>query len=210
MSDKEFTAGQSEYWKKRWVDKRVGWDQGQPHKLIPEVISMAKKQGLVEGAEILEPGSGRGHQGAAIAKLGFAVTSYDVSPIAVLEGSELYSSVNSFKMEQGDCFEVNRTWSRKYDGIFDRAVLCALPSENRRKYLTVQTEYLKPKGLFLTIPFREIFWEEGKEGPPFAISMEELQDLFFEDYTLLSARDFRYSSEESRIKKESIMIWQKK
>jgi|APSaa5957512535_1039671.scaffolds.fasta_scaffold222658_1 methyl halide transferase len=202
-------AAKPSYWSQRWKDNKTGWDNGEYHQHLPELVEMARAAGISSGAKILEPGAGRGHHGAFLASCGFNVTSYDISEIAVELGDALYTGVIDFDLVCGDCFEENKSWVGQYDALFDRAVLCAFPESERKKYIKIQASYIKPNGLFLSIPFLEVNLH-GKDGPPFAMSMPEMHELIGDQFTLVSATEKHDETGESKIARECLTVWQKK
>ncbi len=202
-------ASQPEFWTARWKENRTGWDNGEYHSHLPELVSMADAAGIPPGAKILEPGAGRGHHGAYLASCGFDVTSYDVSEIAIELGEALYKNIIKFKMECADCFVEKPEWISKYDAVFDRAVMCAFPLKRRKEYIDIQASYIKPGGFLLSIPFTETNLE-GQEGPPFAMPLSEMKTLVEDKFTLVAATEKHDETGESKIARECLTVWQKR
>jgi SAM-dependent methyltransferase len=200
-------ASQPDYWRLRWVEERTGWDSGKPHPFLEDLLSMAKDGGLPNGAQILEPGTGRGHHGALLAALGYEVTSYDVSDLAISQARELYGSIPKLKFEVADAFVVQEAWRNQFVGLFDRAVLCAFPASIRAKYIETQMTYLKPGGFFMTIPFLET---QVEAGPPFAMTLAEVHQLLDPYGTLAGVMEREYDEKDSKILREALMVWRKK
>ena len=74
----------------------------------------------------------------------------------------------------GDFFQLAA--SEKYDYVYDRASLVALPLQMRKQYAKVVTDALKPGGNYLLLVYE---YDQSKmQGPPFSISDTEVYELF--------------------------------
>lgn len=83
-------------------------------------------------------------------------------------------SINNLKISCGDFFKLNT--SVKYDFIYDRASLVALPPEMRIEYARVITDALDTNGKYLLFVYQ--YNQEQLEGPPFSIDKEEITKLY--------------------------------
>ncbi len=197
------------FWGDRWETGKTGWDQGGPHPALKALIEEAEDQSLLKpGNSVLEPGAGRAHNGAALARRGYVVTSFDAAEKAVEEARALYADVGNLTLTVQDALKVNDGWRGRFQAIFDRAMLCALPKELRRAYVRASFDHLAPDGVFLTIPFTEVRIPES-EGPPFGISMTELSHLLLPGFSLIFAEE-RLLSNPDRIAKETACIWRRR
>ena len=68
----------------------------------------------------------------------------------------------------------------KYEAIYDRACLVALPSELRKRMAEKYSSLLNPNGKILLITLKH---DEGS-GPPYSISDEEIDDLFGNNFKI--------------------------
>ena len=110
------------FWVERWQTGRTGWDQGGPHHALDALLATARELGLVEpAAMVLEPGAGRAHNGAALAKQGFAVTSFDAVQEAVNAASALYGRVPGLTLTVHNALQVNDAWLGRFVVVFDRS-----------------------------------------------------------------------------------------
>lgn len=197
------------YWQARWRDGRTGWDQGRVHPLFDELIAAGEVAGLARGARILEPGCGRAHAGAALAKAGYDVTAVDVSPLAVAGAKELYGNVRNLRVMEMDMFRPATDLIGTFDAIYDRAVLCALPKHARPGYVQSCVALLKPGGLFMSLPFSKLHISEN-DGPPFAVSAEHFIELFEKDFEKVSMKEVPHTEPDSKIAVEMIAVWRKR
>jgi SAM-dependent methyltransferase len=111
------------------------------------------------------------------------VVAKDLVPKAIDEARSLYGSMSGLTLFCGDVTDFPKTEESSYDGVFDRAMLCALNGEQRADYVKAMTACLKPGGLFASIPFAET--GNPNSGPPFAISDAELRDVFKPHFEIL-------------------------
>lgn len=193
-------------WNQRWQEGKTGWDHGKPHPELATLLKEARLLGqLPPQGKILEPGCGRAHGGAWLARQGYQVTSFDFVDKAIEEAQKLYGNEKFLNLALHHALEHNPLWENSFDGIYDRAMLCALSPEWREPYLIRCHGYLKPKGLFLSIPFVEV---EGPphEGPPFQISMSELESLMEPYFRILHVSPSVIPSEIGKVKMEVRLI----
>lgn len=158
------------FWAERWQSGETRWDQGQAHPCLDELLSEARGASLLpDGARILEPGCGRAHTGAALARLGYEVTAFDVVDRAIQEARTLYADTPNLTLTTGDALHVQPAWRGRFDAIYDRAMMCALPPEKRRAYARACFDHLRPGGAFLSVVVSERR-EKPEAGPPFAVT----------------------------------------
>ena len=195
------------YWQERWVDKQTSWDQNGPHPFLPGLLEAARKfGGLKSSGSILEPGCGRAHNGAWLAQQGLQVTAFDAAPKALEEARKLYTDQDNLELTQGDALNVPRQWHGQFDGIFDRAMLCALQPELRDGYVQSIFACLKPGGVFMSLPFSRLDLTP-KEGPPFSINVSDTEALFSPYATLAYLEERLKDVNGSFVKGELIMVW---
>ena len=73
-----------ENWRQRWIEGRTGWDLAGPHPHLQHLLQEAREWGLLrEPARFLEPGAGRAHNGATLARRGNIVTAFYFVPEAM-------------------------------------------------------------------------------------------------------------------------------
>lgn len=204
----ELNAGQA-FWADRWKTGRTGWDQGGPHPLLPALIKEAEEQGFLKpGDRILEPGAGRAHNGAFLARRGYLVTSFDAAEEAVAEARKVYGSEKNLTLVVADALEAKGAWKGEFQAVFDRAMLCALPRKLRTAYVQASYAHLVPDGAFLSIPFTECRLPEA-EGPPFQVTMADLSGILIAGFSLVYAEDHALP-EGDRIAKETACIWRRR
>lgn len=206
---KELRPSDPAYWQNRWKEGRTGWDQGGIHPLFPDLFAAAKEAGLRDGAKIVEPGCGRAHTAAMLARSGFDVTAFDVSEDAIAAAQSLYADIPRLRLLVANLFDPLPEWNDSFDAVYDRAVLCALPQEVRSKYVATCVRILKPGGLFMSLPFARLHIGDS-EGPPFAIPENQFSELLTPGFVKISHRLVEHREADSKIAAEMIAVWRKK
>ena len=74
-------------------------------------------------------------------------------------------------MRLADFFEADL--GAPYDLVYERAFLCSLPRQLRRRYAVRVAELLGPLGRIAGF----FFYEDGERGPPFGLKAGELEGL---------------------------------
>ncbi|MEZ4742201.1 MAG: methyltransferase domain-containing protein [Bdellovibrionota bacterium] len=200
------------FWQEKWLKNpqgQPGWDLGGAHPLFDQILNLAIKQGgLKEKAYIFVPGCGRAHNAAKFAGMGFNVTAMDIVPEAISRAKQCYTKVKNLDLVIGDIFTSSSYESEHYDMIFDRAMLCALPRNLRSTYVEMVFKRLRPGGLFASISFAKV----GRDvtGPPYAIGIDELQNLFSDKFDLIAAEHHSEGACDEVILKEIINIWRRR
>jgi methyl halide transferase len=193
-------------WHERWQQNNTAWDLQGPHPLTRELLELAatlSPNGL--GVKWLIPGCGRAHDAKELLLAGVKnVTAKDLVPKAIDEARLVYGSLEGVTFESGDVTQVTKLEESTYDGIFDRAMLCALNGDLRQQYVIAMTSLLRPGGVFASIPFAQTGNPEA--GPPFAISERELRDLFGRSFEVLMLEPRVSSACDQKILKEYVFI----
>lgn len=87
----------------------------------------------------------------------------------------------------GDFFKLNV--AEKYDFIYDRASLVALPEQMRKDYSKLLKEVLKSGGKYLLIAYE---YDQSKmQGPPFSVTEKEIHDLYADSFMIERKEDKR-------------------
>lgn len=198
-----------EHWRTRWIEGRTGWDLGGPHPHLERLLQEAHDWGLLrEPARILEPGAGRAHNGAALARRGNHVTAFDLVPEAMDAARQLYAGVSGLNLVVADVFALPEAWFGVFDAVFDRAMLCALPPTLRGAYVRAMFDVLVPGGVFLSLPFTVVDYPDGGSGPPFAVPMPELEQLLSPGFALVHAEEKPVL--DGKIRREMISVWRRR
>ncbi|MCW0216764.1 MAG: TPMT family class I SAM-dependent methyltransferase [Prosthecobacter sp.] len=187
-------------WESCYLDGNTPWDKGEAS---PPLSAWVMKHTLQGRA--LVPGCGVGHDVALLVDHGLDALGVDLSRTAVEKARETHAALADHFI-QGDLFALPAEWSGTFDYVFEHTCLCALPPELRQSYQKAVTELLKPGGRLVGVWFINPDMEPGEEGPPFGISLEDLEALFpasdwavEEDYIPEEAYDGRVGRERLRV-----------
>jgi SAM-dependent methyltransferase len=200
------------FWQGRWETGQTGWDLGGPHPHLQRLIAEALESGWLEPrGRILEPGCGRAHNGAALARQGFHVVAFDAVERATQEAKHLYGEQPGLTLVTRNALVTHQDWRESFDAIFDRAMLCALSPDQRHAYVHACFEHLRPDGVFLSMPFSVVTHENpDKKGPPYAITLSELTDLLVPGFAMVHMEERDDGATDGRIKKEMLCIWRRR
>ncbi len=100
----------------------------------------------------------------------------DKFPQTTADGSNF--EFGNLKLCCGDFFTYQP--SSPFDYVLDRAALIAIAPENRKKYCDHLQSLLKPKGQILL----QTFEHDWAGGPPHALFLQDINELFSENYTI--------------------------
>ena len=197
-----------EPWEKRWALGHTDWDIGAAHPLCDEALDLAIKEGgLASGGHFLVPGCGRGHEVGYLSKRGFRADGIDFVPQAIREAQSLYGKFDGVRFSVEDVFQGNG--DRDYDGIIDRAMLCAIQPEARTSYIEAMGKRLRSGGLFIGLLFADL--DSGlNQGPPYKLDEREVSDLFLDQFDLVAWESHPNHATPSVVLKTWLCIWRKK
>lgn len=186
-----------EFWRKRWQDGRIGFNQSAVNPLLIHYFSDLN---VPAGSAVLVPLSGK-----SVDMVWLAAQGYDVIGIELVE-----SAVQAFFDEQriaptiieytdkkhyqgiiegqtitlwvADVFALTSDDVGQIDAVYDRAALIAMPADMRPKY-SEQVYELSNKApqLLLTLNYDQNEWD----GPPFAVSCEQVGQYYGTHYQIV-------------------------
>lgn len=165
-------------WENHYLDNDTPWDKGTA---APPLLEWIKANPGIISGRVLIPGSGKGHDGVALAELTDAtqVLGLDISPRAV-ELANLENGSDRFQSEVGDLFDLPVVHQSAFNWVWEHTCFCAIDPEMRDAYVEAVHLALKPEGQLLAVFYRDPYDEEHRpgEGPPHGTSLEELVELF--------------------------------
>ena len=165
-------------WDQRYQNGHVPWDKGAP---APPLLEWLKACGPLRG-KVLVPGCGYGHDVRAIAAAApdARIIGLDISPLAI-ERARQFPATGQEVYELGDLFNLRCDFSGEFHWAFEHTCFCAIDPERRFDYVRVIGDALRSHGFLLAIFFLNP-WDEGEQpprgGPPFGVSLAELDQLF--------------------------------
>ena len=170
--------------------QQVPWAKLTLHPYLQDWLDNNQPSG--EGRSALVIGCGLGDDAEALAKLGYQVSAFDISPTAIAWCQQRFpnSSVNYLV---ADLFDLDRSWHGAFDFVFECRNIQALPLSVRPKVIESIGQLVAVKGSLLIITrYRDT--EEEPDGPPWAISELELSQ--FQQWGLQETRrDFFFEGD---------------
>jgi len=161
-------------WNDCYAKKETPWEKGQATPVLEEM--WAKQQPLFTG-RVFVPGCGIGHDARWLADRGLTVTGGDIAPLA-LEAARDWDRQSTASFKMVDVLSPPADLLGYFDGVWEHTCLCALAPELRNAYIKGLHTVLKSGGRVAGVFFINPEMDEGEEGPPFGISVEELKTLW--------------------------------
>jgi len=140
---------------------------------------------------VLVPGCGFGADvraiaGAAVDASGndrewAPVVGIDIAPTAVRQAAELPKArpTSAEVFDVADLFNLPEEYRAVFDAVWEHTCFCAINPVERPRYAEGVKVALKEGGFLLAVFYIDPDMDPGEEGPPFAVSPQEL-DLFFD------------------------------
>ena len=190
------------FWQNRWAKKKIGFHEPVAN---PKLIKYFDTLQLASGSRIFVPLCGMTYDIAWLAEQGLDVVGAELVESAV---AGLFDSLNvvptitqhrslilyhaeyagrAIDIGVGDIFNLTANDIGQVDAIYDRAALVALPDtlpDYLRSRYAQQLMDLTNGARQLLVTFD--FDQEQRPGPPFAITVEQLQTYYGEHYELES------------------------
>ncbi|MDZ4287056.1 MAG: methyltransferase domain-containing protein [Prosthecobacter sp.] len=190
-------------WEGCYLENNTPWNRGAASPPLIEWVRRARPQGRA-----LVPGCGLGHDVAMLAEAGVDAAGLDISATAI-ERAQAAHPGHQERFVHGDLFALPNPWLGTFDLVFEHTCLSGMPPEWRPKYRDAVAAALKPGGLLVGVWYVSPDMDPGESGPPFAISVAQLDDLFagwqiVEDYVPTVAYADREGRERVRVLKPSV------
>ena len=168
-------------WQRRYEQNDTPWDKGTPAPALVRYIETNTISG-----RILVPGCGRGHEVRALANhIDSLVVGLDLSPMAITDATRLAAQAGleaRASFIAGDFFQLPPNLVGSFDWVVEHTCFCAIEPRQRPGYALAASSALRPGGKIFGI----FYLNPDKEtGPPFAVSKEELDQLFGPHFALL-------------------------
>lgn len=157
-----------DYWDKRYIEGKAGWDVGYAVPSLTEYFDQIKNK----KSTILIPGAGNAYEVEYLFRKGFKnVFLLDFAPRPVQNFIRRMPDFPKNQIILEDFFE----YQGQYDFIVEHTFLTSFTKEVRTKYAQKVHELIKPGGRFIGLLFNHEF---DFDGPPYGGTPEEYKDLF--------------------------------
>jgi thiopurine S-methyltransferase len=175
-----------EYWLKRWSENRIGFHKPGVNPLLQQFISRI----AAPPGRALAPLCGKSADLAWLAERGFEAVGVDLSEIAArafVAEHKLDAAIEDgppfrvYRAERlrfyvGDFFALTAARAGRFDFVYDRAALIALPPGLRAAYAAHLGSLMAAHGEMLLIALE--YNPREMEGPPFSVPESEVRELF--------------------------------
>ena len=162
------------FWDVRFDADFMPWDQGG----VPRCLrDYAARNALPR--KVLIPGCGAAHEARFLLEQNWDVTAIDFSASAVARAKRLLGPFQNH-MREADFFG-EALGCQRYDAIYERAFLCALPRRRWPEWAARIAQLIPPQGRL----FGFFFFDTSEKGPPFGMAGGELVDLLSPHFDLI-------------------------
>lgn len=174
---------EASFWIERWAEGRIGFHEGKPnHYLERHAARLAGARRVLVplcGKAIdLAYLAGRGHEVVGVELVEDAVRQFfveqGVTPEVTSRGAFVQYTAGAITIFAGDWFATGAALVGRFDAVYDRAALIAMPPELRPRYVAHQRTLAGAAPILLvTLEYPQ----EVMEGPPFAVLEDEVRRL---------------------------------
>jgi SAM-dependent methyltransferase len=179
-----------------------GWDLQGPTPVFKRLAS----DGRFAPGRMIVPGAGRGHDAREFARHGFQVTAVDFTPYAIQEMRRLADPDAPVDIQPLDLFALPRELDGSFDYVLEYTCFCAIDPQRRGEYAAVVSRLLKPRGIYIDLAFP---LDRHAGGPPFAVSVPEVEELFARRGFKLMRQELPSDSVSARRGREQLLVFQK-
>lgn len=172
----------------------------------PVFVNLLQSKRFAPG-KTLVLGCGKGHDAVLFAENGFDVTAIDFSSEAITRARSLAEAKQvQIEFVHDDLFDYSLGLSEEFDYIVEYVTFCAIDPVRRAEFASVVSSLMRNHGRFIALFFP---LDDRTGGPPFAVSMDEVNRLFGRTLELLSI-EAPPGSVTPRKGKELLTVWRKK
>lgn len=166
-------------WEDRYRTGDTPWEKGAPSPGLVDYLATHPLRGSV-----LVPGCGFGHDVRAIAATAEQVIGIDIARSAI-DGARRIPRAGNESYELADLFNLPARMRGAFDWVWEHTCFCAIDPSQRKAYVEAVAGALKPGGKLLAIFYLDPGNDSPDEGPPFEVSIAELDALFLPRFDLL-------------------------
>lgn len=164
----------------------IPWALRQPN---PEYTQWADEVNL-SGERALVVGCGLGDDAEDLARRGFAVTAFDISPTAIAICKQRFPDTQ-VDYQVADLLDLPEAWHGQFDFVLENRTIQALPTHMAEDVIGHISRTVAPSGRVLVICHGRDPEQEAK-GIPWQLSRDELAHFESNGLTEESFEDFNY------------------
>lgn len=196
------TVNHPDFWQEIYDGGRAGWDLGTP---TPAFQRLLTQENFPPG-RLIVLGAGRGHDAREFARRGFDVAAVDFADEPVRAMRALMDDNSQHQILQHDIFGLPPEFDDTFDYVLEYTCFCAIDPSRRAEYADLVTRLLKPGGIYIDLVFP---LDSFEGGPPFAVSIDQVLDLFTARNFTLLRRESPHDSVKPRRGREELLVWSK-
>ena len=166
-------------WEARYQRGDTPWNKGAA---CPGLLHFLAEHPL--SGRVLVPGCGLGHDVRAISEQAQEVVGIDIAPSAI-SAARLLPGHGRERYELADLFDLPPHLRGSFDAAWEHTCFCAIDPALRPAYVEAIAGALKPGGQFLAIFYLDPGMEDPTQGPPFGVTLTELDALFLARFALV-------------------------
>ena len=135
-------------------------------------------------------GSGFGEDAAYLARQGFGVIGFDISPAAVRAARRRFPSV-PVDFRVADLLNPPGEWRQHFDLVVESYTVQALPVRLRQPAVTHETRFVKPGGTLLVLAAARDSTEQEVPGPPWPLTRSDIESFATEGLVAVEIEELR-------------------
>lgn len=166
-------------WEAQYQKGETPWDKGAPS---PGLLDFLAREPLP--GRVLVPGCGAGHDVRAITPHADEVIGLDIAPSAIA-AARTFPPTGHERYELADLFDLPAPLRGSFDWVWEHTCFCAIDPALRPAYVEAVAGALQPGGRLLAIFYLDPGNDSPDQGPPFEVSIPELDALFAPRFELL-------------------------
>ena len=180
------------FWKTVWSENQIGFHQSETNKNLKKYLPLLSNK----KNKILVPLCGKSLDMIYLKENNFSIDGVEIVESAINEffdenkmnptvldlqnGFKKFSS-RDYSLYCGD-FHQFHTLDKRYQAIYDRASMIALPPQMRKAHAESLSELTLPNGKILLITLE--YDQEKVSGPPFSVKKDEVSTLFSKSFKI--------------------------
>lgn len=165
-------------WESHYQQNDTPWEKGAAAPGLVDFLAAEPIRGRV-----LVPGCGLGHDVRALAATADEVVGLDIAPSAI-EAARRFARTGHERYEPANLFALPAALRGAFDWVFEHTCFCAIDLSLRPAYVESVAGALKPGGRLLAIFYLDPGNHSPDEGPPFEVSIAELDRLFLPRFSV--------------------------
>ena len=154
--------------------ERVPWGVARPSPALVVWLNQVAPSLVRCGARVAVVGCGLGDDAAELARRGYEVTAFDISPTAIAWAQREYPEyADAFHV--ADLFAIPARWRHRFDLVVEINTVQALEPSHRVDTLRAIAELVSPRGHLLVICRQTEAPVSEESEPPWPLTREELE-----------------------------------